>query len=501
MGGSIVRPKRSNTHGRRSFALRVHRQKQQAEASEVVADTLFNSGPKRQLQICSTIFDTLQRWLPGCAIKGGCAFLLHMQATAASLPHASRKQLEVMIQGMPNNICGLKDLDISCPPEARSNAQWSMIRALSTLTLLLSDVLTELWPEIEGRISERTSLSTGRVDYLVTSYHDGALHPAVNVPRESQVTVAGNVHACLRGFRETYCLGRLKLCFWNAKHGFRVDVPFLDVTTPIVDGVACIAQTSSEVVSVLPFFGSRVFLCSKPTVFGALRRMIFEETHNRPWEHDRYTSKTSRHLMKAFVLAFDMDNFRLPSHFAAFVDEWTIFMHQEKRRAGARRLAYLGVGGVSQGALEDLRRARQKLSRSNLKELLESVLQSCRHAPRCDERTFNKYGEYITELCDVLAWLDLTYGFPTSESTEDGATDEQPFSSHVPSLTAFAFCLPASLRVIEGVVSVLWKMLVAVDAQRLCGLCSEQPGLPTRLASGHWTSHCPACHALLVSAP
>ena len=421
MGGAIA-PAQRPERARSSHALRAHLLTQRDEASEAVADTLFNSGPARQLWLFSAIFTVLRCSFPICEVKGGGAFLLHMQAFAATLPHPSRQELEGLLRDMPMCLRRMRDLDFHCQPLARGDARRCMVHTLSVLACYLGDLLTELWPEIEARVCKRTSLCRGTVEYLVTSYHDGALHPAVDVVTPPEVPVAGGVHAHLREFHgSVVCLGRIKLCFWNPKHRIRIHVPFLDVTVPVVDEiskalvevqgpVAILADGREKVEGPVTVVadGCPVVVRSMPALSTDLLRMIFHGSCRKPWENPRYESKLRKHLMKAFVLAFAMDGIRLHEDFSELVIAATEFMKKERRRGNAivRRLSYLGIGKSSKIDLQVLKQRMQRLSHSNVKKLLRNVLSPYSCAPGCSERGFDWYIQYITDVCDILDRLD-----------------------------------------------------------------------------------------------
>ena len=187
------------------------------------------------------------------------------------------------------------------------------------------------------------------------------------------------------------------------------------------------------------------------------------------------------------------------------MDAWTLFLAKEKQRAARRPLAYLGVGRVSAVASEELGRGCRRVGSGHIKDLLGEALGSCASAPGADFPHYASYADILELVCNILASIDLTFGLAGAAPTPgvvkqplaDGAAAAlRKFSA--PSMRAFALCLPAQLRVIEGAVQVLWAMLVDPGVPARCAVCDESRGIPSRLEDGMWTLHCPPCHALLL---
>ncbi len=220
-------PERFQQKGHNSRALSLYLQRQKAEAAQVVSACLFNSGAARQQAVLSAIYGGFQRFFPGCVVKGGAAFQLHMQAISNMSTHGGQERLESLLSSLC--VTEISDLDIACPKLALADTRKQMVSAIAAIARDLGEepgFFATVWPEMEARLRRATTLRRAEVDYNATSNHGGRLHPVGEaVAKLRHTPVAGSLHARLVDFTGSlHCLGRLNICLVNAKHQARVNI-------------------------------------------------------------------------------------------------------------------------------------------------------------------------------------------------------------------------------------------------------------------------------------
>ena len=488
--------------GQQSHALRTYLQHQKAEAAEVVSACLFNSGAARQQDVISTIYGGFQHFFPGCVVKGGAAFQMHMQAISNTLPDGGKGRLESLLRSL--RVTEISDVDIACPKLALADKRKQMVAAIGAVARALGEepsFFATVWPDMETRLRRATTLRRAELLYNATSYHDGRLHPVAEAGAQHRHTpVAGTLHASLVDFTgSVHCLGRLNICLENAKHQALVNVPFCDVIVSVGDAVCDVSDDSDTVV--YQDTGLAIEILSLPQIFDHLRRMVFEETYYHPWLNYRFATKVCTQLARAFATAFVLDARTLPHTFSAAVDAWHAFVGKEEKRGSPihKKLAYLGLGG--QNGLDVVELQQQwRSEKTHLAALMTCVLRSCVLAPHSTAGSYDKYVIYLARISWILDLLDAAYGCQEVHLKRCAvdlprvAAPRRSGSTFAPSMKAFALCLPQPLRSVESVVALLWEMLV--DGTRRCEVCEDRGGLPTRLTDGMWTLHCPLCHAI-----
>ncbi len=490
--------------GQQSHALRTYLQHQKAEAAEEISACLFKSGAARRQQVLCAIYGSFHGVFPGCVMKGGAAFTLHTQAYANTLPPDEKWRLQLLLGNL--GVTDISDIDIACPRDAFADTRRAMVETVTNFATALdrdSSILGGIWPELVARLRAATSLRQG--EHIVTSYHDGSLHP---VPAgAAQIPCVGHIHASLLDFRGgEHVLGRIGVSLQNAKHGKFMAIPFCDLSAPLDEHAVDVTADPPALV-MCTASGLGIALRPLKGLLEDLRRMIFAETLWRPWADPRPDTKVSKHLARAFVVALLLDGCRAPPNFTDAVDAFLDLCKKEQERGSAvrRQLAYLGMGGVSRLDLEDA--ARWNGGASCIESLMQSVLETCAAAPSNTQAGFGAYLTYMNRVSEVLSLLDMGYGewpaIPTGPPTTLQGTEApgiaappRSASTFLPSMKALALRLPLPLRVVESVVAVLWAMLA--DGNRRCMLCDDRAGLPARLADGAWTLHCPSCHAICL---
>ena len=171
---------------------------------------------------------------------------------------------------------------------------------------------------------------------LVSIYHDRAWHPAILADPPPEVPVTGTVNEhCIDSKNNEFLLARLNYAFAGEdkdKKPVPVNASFVDITHalrthevvinrnrrsvvrsgPEDDGFVVAIQTPSGL--------RHVVLQSMPSIFQDLRRMIFQENSDKPWEDNRWANnKLRRHFCRAFMIAFAMDGISLPERFHEWV--------------------------------------------------------------------------------------------------------------------------------------------------------------------------------------
>ena len=400
MGVSLGRPWRRQ-RGQRSFALSTYLATQQAEAAQVLSDTLFQTTAARRERAICAIYDAFATQLPGCVLKGGAAFSLHLAFMKGHLQADDARRLDSLALGL--DLFRISDVDIAWSPAVLVDPRGQLVRALHDVASCIGHgLLSDHWPELKARLCAATSLRASP-QCSNTSYHDGDMHLADALRKPLSAPVAASHHAALADNQgNLLALGRLNICLVNARHGATVKVPFCDVTVP-VEATAVKAETTS----VMHLGGTTVMLRPFVALWDDLLRMVFEETMYRPWQTHRF-GKVRRHLLRAFLAAFVLDGLRLRLDFSRCLDAWLDFESQEARRGdGAhRRLAYLGLTRPNALDLADAA-AQWWHGGGHLAQLMLDVTQACHHAPDAAvEKDYPTYRRFLSTVSIALVSLE-----------------------------------------------------------------------------------------------